>query len=61
MRAYLWTMLILLVLEAVGRVLWIARDDYPRRTRLATVIDLVVGLVLAAWVAHLLLTEVPHG
>ena len=57
MRAYLWTMLILMVLEAVGRVLWIARDDYPLRTRWATVVDLVAGLVLAAWAAHLLLVE----
>ena len=57
MRAYLWTMLILMVLEAVGRGLWIALDDYPRRTRWATVVDLVAGLILAGWTAHLLLVE----
>ncbi len=28
MRAYLWTLLVLLVLEVFGRALWIAHDEY---------------------------------
>lgn len=62
MRAYLWTLLVLLALESLGRALWIARDEYPRRTRGATVADLIAGLVLAGWAAHLLMAgEASHG
>lgn len=62
MRAYLWTLLIALVLDSLGRALWIARDEYPRRTRGATVADLIASLILAGWAAHLLMAgEVSHG
>ena len=55
MRTYLWVMLVLLVLNAMGRSYWIARDQYPRRTRGMTVADLVFGLILVGWTVHLLL------
>lgn len=56
MRTYLWAALILIAIETVARVLWIARDQYPLRTREEAVVDLVIGLLLAGWVAHLLTT-----
>lgn len=54
MRTFLWVMLIMLVHDAILRLLWIAHDLYPRRTRGTTVADLIVGLILAGWVVHLL-------
>lgn len=62
MRAYLWTMLVLLVLEALGRALWISHGWYPKRTPGATVFDLIAGLCLAGWAAYLLMAgEITHG
>lgn len=54
MAAFLWTMLVLLVLEAIARAIWLARGELPPRTRGATVVDLIGGVVLAGWAIALL-------
>lgn len=54
MAAFLWTMLVLLVLEAIARGIWLARGELPPRTRGATVVDLIGGIALAGWAVALL-------
>ncbi len=62
MTAFLWTVLILLALESLGKALWIAKGDFPRRTAGATVADLILGVLLACWAAYLLSgLEACHG
>ena len=49
MKVFLWVMVILFALTAVGKALWIASGVYPSRTAAETVVDLILGVVIAAW------------
>ena len=62
MTAYLWIMLILHLINVLVRAWWIARDEYPKRTRGNELLDLIAGIVFSAWVIYLLTAmETAHG
>lgn len=57
MKAFLWVILVLFALTAVGKALWLASGVYPSRTAGETVFDLVLGVVIAMWALALLWGE----
>jgi len=55
MRAYLWTMFILGVLDVFGLALLLAKNEYPRmKTRAYDAAQIVAASALLVWVAVLL-------
>ena len=51
---FIWFILFTLLLDVVIKVVWIASDTYPKRTRAATVCDAFIAFSLAVWAACLL-------
>lgn len=54
MTTFLWVLFGLLALENIGRIVWLANGDAPRRTPEVIALDLVIGLFLMGWVGYLL-------
>lgn len=55
MLTFLWVMGVLLVLEVLGYVRWMAKDAAPPpRTRGEVAAGLLVDTILVAWIATLL-------
>lgn len=57
MNAFLWTMLGVFTLDAIGRIVWLATGKFPPRTPGMTAVDLVLNVGFAVWVIHLLMRQ----
>lgn len=53
MRTFIWTMLILMVLESIGKAIFIANRNYVRKPG-EMVMDIAFTLCLIVWAALLL-------
>ena len=54
MNAFLWTMIVLLSLEAIGKVCWLARGDIPERKPGVVALDVIACVALLIWAVVLL-------
>lgn len=54
MTTFLWVMFGLLVLENIGRIIWLTSGRIPARTPGQVAIDLVLCIALLCWVISLL-------
>lgn len=61
MKAFLLTFLVLAALSVIGRAIWLARGEFPRRTPRETAMDLIFDVAMICWAVFLLASEVAHG
>lgn len=54
MNTFLWLLFWLLVLENIGRIVWLTSGRIPARTPGQVAIDLVLSIALLCWVISLL-------
>jgi hypothetical protein len=54
MEIYLYVMTFLLAFSTIGKIQWIAKDEYPRRERKHEVWDVVINIILMVWAINLL-------
>jgi len=49
MRVFVWTIVVISIIECVGRIVWMSNGVYPQRKPLATALDCIAGFAFAAW------------
>jgi hypothetical protein len=49
MRIFIWVIVVILALETVGKLTWLAQQKFPVRTPGVIAADCVVGVVLLCW------------
>jgi heme/copper-type cytochrome/quinol oxidase subunit 1 len=54
MEYFLYTIIILFGLSVLGKVTWIANDDFPERKRKTEVWDVLITSMLIVWAISLL-------
>lgn len=54
MTIFLWTALVLNVLNAVGHLIWLAKGEVPERTTASTALQVAADCAFAMWAAVLL-------
>ena len=54
MKFFLWTMIVLLILETLVKLYWLARGDIPDRKPAVVALDVIGGVVLIVWAVVLL-------
>ena len=54
MQTFVWVMLTILGIESLVKVICLARGYMPPRNKVATVIDVVLGVAFIVWGAILL-------
>jgi hypothetical protein len=54
MRAFIWTILILTVVESAGRLCILLTGNYPTKTPGMTALELLVGMIFSVWAGYLL-------
>jgi hypothetical protein len=54
MRAYIWTIAVFTVLSMLGRLVWLAKGQFPPRSRGMEAANVATDLALVIWAAVLL-------
>ena len=54
MSYFLYAIIILLTMSVIGKISWIADDDYPKRSRKMEVWDVALNSLLIIWAVNLL-------
>lgn len=56
METYIWTLVVVMSLEAAGKMFYLSQGRLPERTLGVFVFDLFIGVCLAVWGIVVLLT-----
>jgi len=54
MITFLTVYIILQALTIIGKVVWLSKDEYPKRTRKDTILDIFIGSIFLVWCINLL-------
>jgi hypothetical protein len=54
MTLFLWVLIVLATLSCIGKVIWLANGELPRRQPASEAIDVVVNAALVVWAVALL-------
>ena len=54
MSAFLWTVDFVLVFSITGKLIWLAKGEFPRRTPTSEAADVSFNLALLVWAAVLI-------
>lgn len=54
MELFLWTLLALYVMAALGKIIWLVKGEAPPRTLKEVGVDLAIGITIIVWVVALL-------
>jgi len=54
---YLWTSIALFAISAVGKLIWLAQGEFPKRNPHHEAIDVAIAVVWIMWAALLLASQ----
>jgi hypothetical protein len=54
MGLFLWVLIALLALASIGKLIWLAKGDLPRRNPRQEACDVFINAALIAWAVYLL-------
>jgi hypothetical protein len=57
MTYFVWFMLGMGVLDVLGRLVRIAKDDYPQRSRVTECVNVFANAAIVVWAVYLIATQ----
>lgn len=49
MNGFIWTMIVLLAIESVGKLACLAKNEFPQRTPVIVAWEIAINVVLLIW------------